>query len=95
MREEEAKAVAKGKGKSKAQQILSGRALFNYNPELFKDDANAGDKDTYDEKDEVVEEKKQSELETVEEEKKESEVKADEDLFAAEAQGLEEEVDFD
>jgi len=37
MKEEEKKGANKGKG------ILSGRALFKYDPTLFRDDENAAD----------------------------------------------------
>ena len=31
----------------KLKNIMNGRALFSYKPELFQDDENAGDADTY------------------------------------------------
>ena len=52
MKEEEAKLATKGKGGAgggkKGFNIMNGRALFTYNPDLFQDDANAGDASTYD-----------------------------------------------
>ena len=58
MREEEKKGASKGRG------ILSGRALFKYDPTLFKDDDNAADERIYEEREEDYdyeeEEKKQS-----------------------------------
>ena len=84
MKEEEAKATSKGKGKSKAMQILSGRALFTFDPSLFNEDGEAVDE---------KEEKKESELK----DEKAEEPVADDALFAAEAEnaGDEEEPDFD
>ena len=40
------KGGAKGAGKN---SIMNGRALFTYNPDLFKDDENAADEKTYEE----------------------------------------------
>lgn len=58
MKEEEKKGASKGKG------ILSGRALFKYDPTLFRDDENAADEKIYEEREEDFdfeeEEKKQS-----------------------------------
>lgn len=48
LKEEEAAIKGKG-GKGKAHGIMSGRALFQYNPNLFQDDENAGDADDYEE----------------------------------------------
>jgi hypothetical protein len=45
---EEAKKT-KGKGKGGAAGIMSGKALFTYDPTLFKDDENAVDDNLYDE----------------------------------------------
>jgi hypothetical protein len=95
MREEEAKLASKGKGGTgggKRNNILSGRALFAYNPDLFKDDENAGVADDYEEE--------QKEMETIPEKKDdggkgEEKVAVDKDLFAAETGDLEEDVDFD
>ena len=69
-------------------QVLNGRALFNFNKELFQDDENAADADAYEEV-EGEEAKKADEKDVVEESK------VDEALFAAEAGDLEEDVDFD
>lgn len=65
--------------------FMSGKALFSFNPELFKDDAGAADEDAYEE--EGFPTQKQDN-----EEKKEAPVDAD--LFADEA-GADEDVDFD
>ena len=72
---------------------MSGRALFQYNPELFKDDENAADDKAYEEIKESVEEECKA-SETVPE-KEEEPAAVDEALFAAEATGADEEVDFD
>jgi hypothetical protein len=45
---EEAKKT-KGKGKGAGAGIMSGKALFTYDPTLFKDDENAVDDNLYDE----------------------------------------------
>jgi hypothetical protein len=58
MKEEEAATKTKG-GKGKAHGIMSGRALFQYNPDLFVDDANAGLANDYEEIKEDVEESKE------------------------------------
>ncbi len=58
MKEESKKTGGKG------TNILSGKALFTYDPSLFKDDENAAD-------DQVYEERNDEELEKIEEEKKE------------------------
>ena len=89
MKEEEAANKAKGKGVGKAHSIMSGRALFQYNPDLFQDDENAGAADDY----EVIQEEAK-EGETVPE-KEEQKATVDEALFAAEATGADEDVDFD
>ena len=88
MKDAEAALAAKGKGKSKALQVLNGRALFNFNKELFQDDENAADAEEYEEV-EGEEAKKADEKDVVEESK------VDQALFAAEAGDLEEDVDFD
>lgn len=101
MKEEEAKLAAKGKGGTgggKRNNIMSGRALFAYNPDLFKDDENAGDAQDYEE-----EEKKESDAPKAEKkyddagkgEEKVADVAVDQDLFAAEAGEVDEDVDFD
>ena len=93
MKEEEAKAASKGKGKSKAMQILSGRALFQYDPSLFKEDDEMDDGKTELKPMPEEEEKKESELK----DEKGEEPVADDALFAAEAENAadEEEPDFD
>jgi hypothetical protein len=53
MKEEEKKAG------SKKSHILSGRALFKYDPTLFTDDEEAADVDTYEEREEEMEEVKE------------------------------------
>jgi hypothetical protein len=42
-------AKAKAMKGSKTHGVMNGRALFTYNPNLFKDDENAGDANTYEE----------------------------------------------
>ena len=69
------------------KSIMSGKALFTYDPTLFKDDDDAVDEDLYEE-DQGEEETK------AEGSEKKEEVKIDTDLFAA-AEGQDEEVDFD
>lgn len=90
MKEAEAAQAAKGKGKSKALQVLNGRALFNFNKDLFQDDENAAAADAYEEVEGEEEEVKKADEKDVPEESK-----VDEALFAAEAGDLEEDVDFD
>lgn len=90
MREEELKLVSKGKGGTggaKRNNIMSGRALFAYNPDLFQDDDNAGAADDY------TEESKEGEKKDTK--TYESKVAVDSELFAADAGQVEEEVDFD
>ena len=103
---EEAKKVG-GKGSN----ILSGRALFKYDPNLFQDDEAAADGDVYEERNEDEEEEKKEEDGNIEgddkEERKEesdgednynSDANVDEALFQQEAPGEggeEEEPDFD
>lgn len=53
---EEAKKGAKG------TNVLSGKALFKYDPTLFKDDEDAVDEDIYEEREEDEEEKEQERL---------------------------------
>lgn len=91
MKEEEAKLASKGKGGTggaKRNNIMSGRALFAYNPDLFKDDDNAGAADDYTEEESKEGEKKDTK-------NYESKVAVDAELFAAEDGQVEEEVDFD
>lgn len=62
MKEEELKAASKG-GKGggpgkKGKNIMNGRALFKYNPDLFQDDEQAADAGTYEEGDEHEPEEK-------------------------------------
>lgn len=64
---------------------MSGKALFTYDPTLFKDDDDAVEEELYEE--EKVQE------ETNHQDQNE-EVKIDTDLFAV-AEGQDEEVDFD
>ena len=68
---------------------MSGRALFQYNPDLFQDDDNAAA-----DYDEIPEEEEHKAGETVPE-KEEEPAAVDEALFAAEATGADEDVDFD
>jgi hypothetical protein len=66
MKEESKKAGSKG-----GHNILSGKALFKYDPTLFKDDDNAADEAIYEERDDDFdyeeEEKKQSDMRNKEE----------------------------
>ena len=39
--------MAKGKKDKSQMHFMSGRALFNFNPDLFEDDDDAGDDDIY------------------------------------------------
>jgi len=55
--EEKMKEEAKKSGKG--SNILSGKALFKYDPTLFKDDENAADNDIYNERNEEEEKKNQ------------------------------------
>jgi len=84
--EEQRKAEIASKQKGNAtKSIMSGKALFTYDPTLFKDDDDAVDEELYEED---VEETKENTAD------KNEEVKIDTDLFAA-ADGQDEEVDFD
>lgn len=58
MKEESKKAGSKG------HNILSGKALFKYDPNLFMDDENAADEKIYEEREEFdeEEEKKESDI---------------------------------
>jgi hypothetical protein len=57
------KEVDKEKSKGKSSHILSGKALFKYDPTLFKDDEDAADEKLYEERSEleVIEEGKEEE----------------------------------
>lgn len=95
---------AGGKGQAGAG-ILSGRALFKYDPNLFQDDEAAADGDLYEERNEEDEEEKKENADDGNaigedgEERKEEESKVDASLFyqqAANENGEEEEEpDFD
>lgn len=98
MKAEEAKA-AKNKGAKGKQSIMNGRALFTYNPDMFKDDENAVEEIVFEE-DQAGEQEEESKLQDgggrlVQEEAKEESAAVDENLFAAEADNVEEDVDFD
>lgn len=60
--EEKVKEEAKKAG-SKGTNIMSGRALFKYDPTLFKDDEEAAGEDVYEERIEEEEEKKEEDEE--------------------------------
>lgn len=95
MKEEELKVASKGKGggpAKKGKNIMNGRALFKYNPDMFEDDENAADAATYVEEGEE-EEKKESEK--YDEGEKAEEAVVDKDLFAGETVEDDEDVDFD
>ncbi len=82
---------------SKVKNAMSGRALFKLDPNMFMDDENAADADTYEirEEEEGKEEEMPTKPKKKEEGKMEGEGAIDEDLFAQEADGAEEEPDFD
>ena len=101
---------AKGK-KDKAQMnFMSGRALFQYNPDLFADDEDAADDTIFDD-DENEEESKTGGAASAarqrasddendfvrpnDNEEAKEEVKVDADLFAGEGAAADEDVDFD
>ena len=97
----------KAKG-SKGKAVLSGKALFTYDPTLFQDDDGAADDNAYDERsDSDNEESKQEVMPKKQQQQKDEESKeqqpkiigqkepeVDEDLFK-DAGEEEEEVDFD
>lgn len=72
MKEEEKKAGSKGKN------ILSGKALFKYDPTLFKDDEDAADEKIYEEREEDEDD---------EEEKKESYIDGANDMIKSSVNG--------
>ena len=108
---------AKGKKDKSQMHFMSGRALFQFNPDLFEDAADAGEDDIVFEEDEqraAAQQDDDSEEETKEresddEERKEAKpladdggddvggpaVQVDQDLFAGEDAGADEDVDFD
>lgn len=49
MKEQEEKNAKLKAGKSRANNVMNGRALFTYNPDLFQDDDNAADSKAYEE----------------------------------------------
>lgn len=69
MKEESKKAGSKG------HNILSGKALFKYDPNLFQDDENAAEEDIYEEREEdfVEEESKESDQKKLDAYSKDSE----------------------
>lgn len=82
----------------KATHILSGKALFSYNPDLFQDDEAAADEKTYEERNDIEEAKAEDEYEEEkkEESKEEQKVGVDKDLFQQEEiNENEEEPEFD
>jgi hypothetical protein len=95
--EEKLKEEAKKQGTNTkgVHGVLSGRALFKFDPNLFQDDEAAADSAVYEERnEEEEEEQKQQEGKAEEEEEKTAEV--DEDLFKGGEDGqAEEEPDFD
>lgn len=97
MKAEEAKATKNKGGKGK-QSVMNGRALFTYNPDMFKDDENAVEEIVFEEDGDNQQE--ESKIQDgggrlVKEEAKEESAAVDENLFAAEADNVEEDVDFD
>lgn len=44
---------------SKGQNVLSGKALFQYDPTMFQDDEEAADMETYEEREEEEEKKEE------------------------------------
>jgi hypothetical protein len=71
--------------------FMSGKALFTYNPELFKDDENAGEDEDYEES--KVETKEENVEMQEESKKEESLAEVDKSLFKNET--VEEDIDFD
>lgn len=51
------------KGSKGGHNILSGKALFKYDPNLFQDDENAADEEIYEEREEDFEEEERKESE--------------------------------
>jgi len=79
---------------SKGSNILSGRALFKYDPTLFQDDEAAADSAVYEERAEDEEDAPaKEEVESEGEESKRAE-EVDKELFQQQ-EGQEEEPDFD
>lgn len=91
MKEEAKKAGGKG-----GSGILSGRALFKFDPSVFQDDEAAADSAVYEERAEDEEDApvKEEEVESEGEERKEAE-EVDKELFQQEEGQQEEEPDFD
>ena len=85
MKENEKKAIIDKNAKKGKNSIMNGRALFNYNPDAFKDDENAADI-------EFEEEKEESKTN---DDNNKADAAVDKDLFANEEVNEDEEVDFD
>lgn len=101
MREEELKKVSKGRkaatagGGGAKNSIMNGRALFQYNPDLFRDADGAADANAYEEQDanggmdKIEEEKVAEDADQI----TEKQAAVDQALFQGE--GADEDVDFD
>ena len=92
-------AQAAGK-KNKGGGILSGKALFTYDPTLFQDDDGAADDNQYEERvdSDIEEETKEEEPKKINDNNKqheENKIEVDEELFKDDDAMDEEEVDFD
>ena len=98
MREEELKKVSKGRkaaaagGGASKNSIMNGRALFQYNPDLFRDADGAADATAYEEEDaldKIEEEKVGEDADQI----TDKQAAVDQALFQGE--GADEDVDFD
>ena len=88
--EERMMEAEKTKGKGKSSHILSGKALFKYDPTLFKDDDNAADEKLYEERAEldVIEEGKEEETKEEYEARNNEERKEGEEEEGEENEGI-------
>lgn len=91
MQQEIAKAATKGGNKVFGSGVMSGKALFTYDPSLFQDDDGAVDEDNYEE--DSGDEQTINTVQAEESKDGAREPEVDEDLFKTNA--AEEEVDFD
>ena len=88
--EDKRKAEVKKKG-GRGLNVLSGRALFKFDPTLFKDDEGAADADEYEEE----EEKEEAANESAAAEKKKAKEEAQKQLESAKEWGAKEDVAVD
>ncbi len=93
MQQEMLKAATKGGSKTFGAGVMSGRALFTYDPTMFQDDDGAAGEDNYDEASDN--EQTINTVQQQEETKDGKEPEVDEDLFNQEDDAAEEDVDFD